>query len=277
MNPSNALFRSHLMQQFAAAARTQSRPPLALASESTRRRNSGSSTSKRTSSDTSSVRFTNQAPSAHSVSHPTRSVLYSSTSATASSVIEDSHLSRIEQESNEDHKEQDEDHAEEHTIPSIDQSLLATSLQSLIKSRRTAVNFERMNPKQLRKALDRAIACAQAAPNHHRTEPFFFKRLMTPSPSTQRLCDIAAQVVFTKKCTSDPLSAQAHADRKRDKWNQIPAFLVTLVANQPPVGGAVDEYSPLDFLPPQTERQLEDVRDTRLLLCRNDYGSLRTL
>jgi hypothetical protein len=30
MNPSNALFYSHLMQQFAVAARTQSRPPFGV-------------------------------------------------------------------------------------------------------------------------------------------------------------------------------------------------------------------------------------------------------
>jgi nitroreductase len=140
---------------------------------------------------------------------------------------------------------------------------MANSLQSLIQSRYTAVHFEPMQPEQLKRALDRAIACAQAAPNHHRTEPFFFKRLLAPSSSTQRLADIAARVVFAKKSKSDPRFAQAHADRKRDKWNRIPAFLVALVANQSPVQDAVDgdddDYAPLEFSPPQTERQLEDV------------------
>jgi hypothetical protein len=286
MNASNALFRSHLMQQFAAAARTQSRPPLALASENTRRQNVSST--RRTSSttggeqqqmdsSTSTLAFPNQTHSVTPTPSTKKTAFHSFASTSAASVKQDSHhtcTSRSEQESRVLHEdleykyEELNDNTKQHTHVQrqdndASQSLMVNPLQSLIQSRFTAVNFGPMEPEKLRNALDRAIACALAAPNHHRTEPFFFKRLLAPSFSSHRLADVAARVVFAKKSKSDPLSAQAHADRKRNKWNQIPAFLVTLVANnQTPVVGDgvnIDDYTPLDFSPPETERQLEDV------------------
>ena len=98
-------------------------------------------------------------------------------------------------------------------------------------TRRTQSNFSLLeNDDQqrfLKSAIDRAVVCAQTAPNHNRTEPFFFKRIMAPSDSSRHLADIASRVVYQKKLIKDPEHAQAHATRKREKWERIPAFLVT--------------------------------------------------
>lgn len=264
MTPSKALFRSHLMQQFAAAARHQSRPPLALAAASSSSSSPNNSGAIRRSSSQSTSTFTGSSTTTRGSSSqypPPPSALSNTTTTTATrtqSTLSDGVLLR-----NNDSKED----TEEDTVI-LAPSPLASSLQSLLTSRRTQSKFTLDITEQqqlhLKQALDRAIVCAQAAPNHHKTEPFFFKRMLAPSTFTKQLADIAAHIVLNKKLKKDPNHAQAHADRKRDKWNDMPAFLVALVQDnqakeQQQDDDDDDEYEPMEYMPPTTERQLEDV------------------
>jgi len=185
---------------------------------------------------------------------------------------------------------------------------LALSFQSLLLTRRTTSKFRTeeqeddanpskefnrgsmhpplLTPEQYRVALDRAVAAGRAAPNHKRTEPFRFRRLLAPSESTERLAEIAEQVYLRQKQLQqqqqqlnnnnnvfDSAVVQAAALRKREKWRQIPAFLVTLVSTQrnnehapPPASRIISNpmntdnnpYDPLPYTPPASERALED-------------------
>jgi hypothetical protein len=140
-------------------------------------------------------------------------------------------------------------------------SSTASSFQSLISSRRTISRFMPLK-RDLKPALSRAIGCAQSAPNHKRTEPFTFKRLLSES-IIEELSEIAYQVTFQRRLAKDPEGAQHFAERKKVKWaTQVPAYIVTLVENQPdqePEANDCGPYGELPFVPPRTERQLEDV------------------
>jgi hypothetical protein len=96
---------------------------------------------------------------------------------------------------------------------------------------------------------------------------------MAPSPATEQLAEIAYQVAYNKH------KSHVSAEKKKSKWLNIPAFLVTLVhANQNEViqDAACSPYDALPFVPPETERQLEDVSPSALrgpaYRC---YGSLK--
>lgn len=178
-------------------------------------------------------------------------------------------------------------------------SSLATSFQSMMMTRHTGTSFSRkavaMQESQsnqedqralLASAIDRAVACGQMAPNHRRTEPFTFKRLIAPSDLTRRLSDIAYHV----NLLHSPNSSTQVAEKKRQKWLDVAAFLVALCHDNqhpPPLsssasssttnqdithGNLEDEsqnaklqssssliYKPLPYCAPESERQLEDV------------------
>jgi nitroreductase len=170
------------------------------------------------------------------------------------------------------------------------QTDLSVSFQNLLQTRRTTSQFRSasealknntgavhqhgespplLTSAEYKAALDRAVAAGRAAPNHKRTEPFTFKRLLGPSPSTEKLADIAGHVHLQNQrdklqgASEDALLAESQ--RKRDKWIQIPAFLVTLVSSAQPKEGRDEEqlndnspYVPLPYIPPATERELED-------------------
>jgi hypothetical protein len=137
---------------------------------------------------------------------------------------------------------------------------LALSLQSILKARRTATGLthalgnRQEEQQKLIQALHRAVVCAQMAPNHKRTEPFSFRQILHSSQSAQSVAEIAYQVAANTR--SIPV-----AERKRQKWSEIPAFLVTLVhENQSaPIRDHAEAYQALPYSPPETERQLEDV------------------
>jgi nitroreductase len=128
--------------------------------------------------------------------------------------------------------------------------------QNILKARKTTSRFA-TEPRDLtfwKEALDRAVVCGLTAPNHKRTEPFRFKRLLAPSESTQRLADIAFQVSLRHKTAEE-------AERKRHKWQKVPAFLVTLVEQGDDSIVELNEsdlYQPLPYVPPATELALED-------------------
>lgn len=144
-------------------------------------------------------------------------------------------------------------------------SSLAESMQSLLKARRTATSLthnshhtDHVRQEErifLKKALDRAVACAQMAPNHKRTEPFSFVRFFADSKAANELAEIAYQTSLSK---SHPV-----AERKRQKWLQIPAFLVAVVHENQSIPlenlEESDQYQGLPYVPPGTEQQLEDV------------------
>jgi hypothetical protein len=166
----------------------------------------------------------------------------------------------------------DDDDDEEDSFSS---SIPSTLLQSFLLHRRTVTRlthrFENREAEQqlLRAALDRAVECAQMAPNHKRTEPFSFRRFLAGSLAAQQLAEISYQVTLL---SNSSVSSAPNAEAKRKKWLEIPAFLVTLVhENQSSsVCTTSTPYEPLPYTPPETERQLEDVST-------NNYCSTCTL
>jgi hypothetical protein len=152
---------------------------------------------------------------------------------------------------------------------------MSSALQSLLQNRRTATRLthhtttlEEENRESERAflvhALNRAVECAQMAPNHKRTEPFSFRRFLAFSPTAEQLAEISYQVTLAKT------ESAPNAEAKRKKWLDIPAFLVTLVhENQqiPIIDGTstttttttTSPYQALPYTPPETEKQLEDV------------------
>ena len=178
----------------------------------------------------------------------------------------------------------------------------AFDLQELMQTRRSTSRFESIlvqdqessiNPsnqkqnqlQQLNAALERAVQCAIYAPNHKHTEPFTFKRMMAPSKATERLAQIAYEVAAKSK-------SEAVARNKREKWSNVPAFLVALVGGQTPImdgvgivecgnsEGGAEYYATQPLMTPQTERQLEDyacscaaIQNVLLSLHAEGYGS----
>jgi nitroreductase len=201
-------------------------------------------------------------------------------------------------------------------IPPPTEEALPQLFQNLILTRRTRSHFAPLSPPSdegdigsrasvdstkrvfWTDALDRAVMCGYAAPNHRRTEPFTFRRLLSPSSKTRDLADIAYQVQVRKlrlqrqrkeqeeqseeclahlsgraKEGSGSATTQADADdaksaqRKHDKWNQIPAFLVATVKAPSLIHGGGNDpsellppflYEPIEYKPPATIRELED-------------------
>lgn len=264
---SNVLFRSHLMQQFANVARSQSRPPIAFSVARKRDSNLGREQDLLTLPSPSAGSPLLQFPPSQRFEHRN----FSSSVAVATNEIhegyEDDDLAEIRQnvmqlEINPDREEgHDESYASSTSVGHLDST--ATSFQSMISSRRTISNFLHLNI-DLKPALDRAIVCAQSVPTHKRTEPFTFKRLLSRSVIAE-LSEIAYQVTFQRRLLKDPDGAKNFAERKKLKWaTQAPAYLVTLVRDQPnqepAENGDIGPYEELPFIPPATERQLEDVR-----------------
>lgn len=143
-----------------------------------------------------------------------------------------------------------------------DESSMAFKFQSILMDRRTSTNLTVSSSSQneLCQALDRAVACAQMAPNHKRTEPFSFLRFMAGSEAAKKLARIAYEVSLREK------GSVPNAESKQRKWLRISGFLVALVhenqgeAKINHASSDQDEYDLLPYLAPETERQLEDVR-----------------
>ena len=286
-------FRSHLMQQFAAAARQQSRPPLALAplygdgsggnaaatSPQRRRRTTPAASLSRRgpSAGTSTVvAAARQVSSVHvSPTHsPTGgniatgsgsdeqqgqtalSISRSLSSLTATS------LAATTKDEGKATSRNDETILEPPSVPELQQSF-----QNMLKTRRTVSNFlqhSESSADHLRSAISRAVQCAVEAPNHKRTEPYTFTRLIAPSAATEALANVCYHVSvrsMREKQKGSEKTLLAEAERKRDRWRSIPAFLVASVGGMPdqvPPEAHASEYAQLPFVPPQTELQLEN-------------------
>jgi nitroreductase len=168
---------------------------------------------------------------------------------------------------------------------------LSIALQNMLQTRRTSSNFaprllsssasanagqeqaEMQTKTQEHQywmgALERAVVCGYTAPNHKRTEPFTFKRMVGPSESTERLADIAYHVSLREqkqnihKTGASPEQIEEKALKKRNKWSSIPAFLVTMLKSEtivadPDVVESMDAYGQLPYSAPANERELED-------------------
>jgi hypothetical protein len=137
---------------------------------------------------------------------------------------------------------------------------LSVALQNMLQTRRTSSHFaprlssistsasdeEVQEEKQAQTqeheywmgALERAVVCGYTAPNHKRTEPFTFKRMVGPSENTERLAEIAYHVSLREqqqnmaKTGASPEQIEEKALKRRDKWSRIPAFLVTLLTSE---------------------------------------------
>lgn len=290
MNASHA-FRSHLMQQFAAQARTQSRPPLALlgllsdddnithslpdaaldpwrADSSQRFRHLSSI---ETSSPSNSVNLRRR--------HTDSEVFqWSRSQRSLTPIIPPKQFSTKSANNNTGNSD-----SEGESCDGFDSSLLegkfqlASSFQNLLKTRRTTSRFSALTASTpiyeerdyWNDALERAVLCGYQAPNHKRTEPFTFKRMIAPSERTERLAEIAFNVALRQidsaeeTLSADQISSRKDkAQRKRDKWSRIPAFLVATVQEEEGLFEndleTLNEYDQLPYIPPQTERALED-------------------
>jgi nitroreductase len=289
MNASSNAFRSHLMQQFAAQARTQSRPPLALLgllSED----NSALSNPEAVSPTVidASSHYVYQVSSI--ASSQTRSVNLQRrhtdsdvlTWSRRSSQLPPRHFSALAA------RDTDEESHPEEESPDLSSGLqFSLAFQNLLQTRRSISRFTPLTaPVPIvdeadywRQALERAVLCGYQAPNHKRTEPFTFKRMIAPSVRTERLAEIAYLTSVRQHVVNNELkgnlSSQEEqqrkdqnvaAQRKREKWSRIPAFLVATVAEEESLESSLhlessrlnSEYDQLPFLPPQTERALED-------------------
>lgn len=264
-----ATFRSHLMQHFAAIARTQSRPPIALFSFE------GNGPDERPSTRR------------HDICHhgkPTSSMSHqlSSVSGGPCSVYDNHGRNRFS--SSQSHSCADLD--KETTKLKYTPSHTAEDLQKLIASRRTVSNFI-SSPRYsndsidssiessrefLRSAIKRGVECASTAPNHKMTEPTTFYRILSPSAASKRLLDIVYEVTLQrlqKQKLSGEEACRSEALRKKEKWASIPAFLVVTVGGMndqtPSLLAAedhIDYFSELPFVPPSDTRQLEDYAST---------------
>jgi len=298
MNTSYA-FRSHLMQQFAASARNQAKPPLAIIgwlSEDDRAQQRFSTATNTASASTTSAAQAGVVPpvlssSGRDLSSIRTSVLHRrlSTLSQDSSRYEERFQVTSGQTSNsefsqrlfsslsEDDNEEEDEVVSSHrsSTSTLDQLELSVAFQDLLQTRRTSSFFgpPAAPPKQeasyWRDAMERAVLCGYNAPNHKRTEPFTFKRMVGPSEKTERLANIAYQVSLRQqqqashKTGASEEQMDEKAAKKRNKWSQIPAFLVTLLTSKDPVvdsqaAATMDEYDQFPFAPPVTERGLED-------------------
>lgn len=289
----NCHFRSHLMQQFAASARTQSRPPLALFSigsehaKHTKSSSTGSPTAEHRRTVSSSLSgSTHTSPISPIQISP---FLYQSfpSSALQNSSEEVDFISEKQANINlDDGTAQD---AHQHPSPS------ARQFQQVISSRRTVSNFlpsqirPHLSPDEssisdrhdstkvssandqrpfLRNAIQRGVECAMSAPNHKNMEPTTFHQILAPSNAAERLLDIAYGVTL-QRLRAHKLSGEeacrSEAMRKKEKWSNIPAFVVATISGMQDQCPAtydreetVELYKELPYVAPSTMRQLED-------------------
>ncbi|KAL3777341.1 hypothetical protein HJC23_010143 [Cyclotella cryptica] len=264
-----ATFRSHLMQHFVAVARTQSRPPIALFSFE------GNGCDERPSARRYEI-------CQHTKPTGPMSHQLSSVSGGPCSVYDNNGRSRF---STSQAHSSAEAH-EERTTATYTPSQTADDLQRLIASRRTVSNFIQsprsyhdtndssleISREFLRSAIKRGVECASTAPNHKMTEPATFYRILAPSAASERLLDIVYEVTLRrllKQRLSGEEACHSEALRKKEKWANIPAFLVVTVGGMndqtPSLPAPEDEndyFSELPYVAPSDTRQLEDYAST---------------
>ena len=287
-------FRSPLMQQIVAAARSQHRPPLAF-SEFGKKSDSPTPTptprtivqrhscslSHHNKSDLMTSRASNFRMPSIEPSFPEMRPL-SSSAATVTSVDTDAlNLQTEEQADN------------------------YSSFQNMIKTRRTTSNynpidFSDMIVSRLQDSMERGIRLGTTAPNHRRTELTTYYRIVANTDNCNQLLNICYNVALCKNLkTKTKQEAQINAESKKEKWkNTICGFIVVCVGSQPMQddqypyksistndatcnGDDFDYwYDAIPLRPPQTERQLDDyasacasIQNILLSLHSEDWGS----
>lgn len=281
---SNA-FRSHLMQQFAATARSQGRAPLWHTTTTTvtpktsgQKYESTLDESRVVTEDSNSPRSILQTKLAakNDFGNRLNSTSNCQSERKLSSLISQHHfgqpdincskLNRLEKVDDDENEKND-----------TSKNTLSEELQNLIRSRRTISNFVEISKspepsqKDILNAITRAIECGMNAPNHHRTEPFHFTRIMAGTEASEQLTDIAFNVALQKNLTSKSFDeATKSAKNKQNKWKQtIRGYVVLTVSDQPcqdaqEVDSSIEsesfswQFERLQFQAPVTERQLED-------------------
>ena len=262
-----APFRSHLMQQFAAMARTQSRPPIALLSMGSNTRDYGIA-----STNNNEIEFRIGASGPRASCHRSSSI-----SQSRCCTYDASRNNRFS--SKQSCGEQDEPTE----TPTSTPTKPVEDFQNTVKGRRTISNFlsspstidleQTMNTSDfLRAAIKRGVQCARAGPNHKLTEPTTFYQIISPSASSEKLLNIVHDVTLQrlqKQKLSGEEACRTEAMRKREKWANIPAFVVATVSGMedqaPPTRRNNDEihsFSEMAYIPPSSTRQLEDYAAT---------------
>eukprot|EP00978_Attheya_sp_CCMP212_P003551 scaffold7454_cov53-Attheya_sp.AAC.7 len=272
---SNA-FRSHLMQQFAATARSQSRPPLAMTGSSSL--SSSSSRPGRSLSPEGSDTESSSLPRNDSKPYPTNIVgSYKPTSSSWKPPSghryfssDSSYVPALPDECNKNASSENNSHDEEVPEKEITEAAQEmNNLQKLIQTRHSVSNSHTTTGMTVAavdckefwmNAMMRAVQCTIMAPNHKHPEPFTFKRLVAPSTSTEKLCQICHNYWSMERLKPE------RAMQKLQKWRDVPAFLVALVSGQPSQQHfsttTTRPYSVLPQITPSSERQLEDFAAT---------------
>lgn len=274
-------FRSQLMQQFVAAARTTNNRPTPLGALRTARtshfhanpqdnKHNKVNVDSKTNNNNQSVSKRNNSSSPIRDSFPTPHYLGLENEAShnhhhnISSKVASMQQSqqRLYHNSNLVNSEGNENE---------DQIVDAFSFQTMLKTRRTTSNFIplqdlTLNQKeQIYDAIFRAIECAIQAPNHYRTEPTTYYRIMPNTNSWEKLLDITynvALIQYKSKSSTTEEEAKVKAVNKQMKWkNTIGGYIAVCVSGQPEQeqgGDMIDFYDVLPLRPPETERQIED-------------------
>jgi nitroreductase len=274
-------FRSHFMQQFAAtAARTQHRPPpIALRTSHFHSAKSKSPDNNDTSRDAHQQKHQKQQHQqqqkqqkgmkdpnslrSHSYYSTTCNNKPPKTSSKPPTTSTPEHLCRPFSTTTIAEEGEEDDNTK----------LTSQSFQTMLKTRRTTTRFLPLTDltaskqQQIQDALHRAVECAIQAPNHYRTEPTTYYRIMPNTESWEKLINIAFHVALSKNASMTNKTeeeSRMNAERKRDKWRDtIGGYIVVCVGGQPDQDEEEEEeenndFNPLPIRPPETERQMED-------------------
>mmetsp|Transcript_16657 Transcript_16657/g.31552 ORF Transcript_16657/g.31552 Transcript_16657/m.31552 type:complete len:357 (-) Transcript_16657:132-1202(-) len=296
-------FRSPLMQHIAAAARSHNRPPLVFSSS---RLSTKSATLER---NEKPVTPSSPERQCSTLTNPTRNDVcgsssnmsaFSSAAASLESLppLSNRFISSIHQQVHISPSTGEEPQVNNGKVE-LDHSLF----QLTIQSRRTASNYMPIDTSRipmLKNAMTRAVECATCAPNHHRTEPTTYYKIVTNTDACNKLIDICYNVALCrnlKKKTKE--EAHINAQSKMQKWKDtIAGYIVVCVGHQPSqdheypyksfaentVEGDHENFSywydTIPIRPPQTERQLEDyasacasIQNMLLSLHSENWGS----
>ena len=128
----------------------------------------------------------------------------------------------------------------------------------------------------LKTAIDRAvrvaqIKCSSSSQNGEVVVPFAFRRFFSNSHSSERLTEIGVRVnnkLAQTKNNDDEHNNKAMNNNKVKEWsnNNVPAFIVALVHNNQRATNEEEEelndndpFEAMEYSPPETEKNLEDV------------------
>lgn len=239
---SNVVFRSHLMQQFVSAASSQVRPPIALAGASlSRNRSSKTTTSSRRSSSVSAIDAGNKIEPNASIFRQKigAEIIFPPSSRhpnIESNIREDGSSTLIESCSNSQKEDKDPRHRNQNLL---DNHFLVETV------------------------LDRAISACLHSYSQQKycvDHPLVLRRFSTRS-QISKFSDIAFEVTMKNQLMRGAPDAMAIAQRKKNKWSKMSAYMVALVGNQPKqyAESTLNPYSEIPYTPPETERQLQAV------------------